>query len=175
MNNTIFILLFRLMHIIGGGLWFGVAVFYLFFIHPSVQSIGPASAQFTQTLNNRKKYPLFMSIITTATIFSGIALYWISSGGFNFGWIQSDPGIGYSLGALAGISAFFIGGFGISSAAGALGALKKEIVSKENEPNNQQALLLNKLEKKLLRIEIADFIFLAAAMIFMATARYWNF
>ena len=40
----------RLIHIIAGALWIGAAIVYLFYIKPSVKSIGPMGPQFMEFL-----------------------------------------------------------------------------------------------------------------------------
>jgi len=66
---TIYLLnLLRLVHVVAGILWAGAAISYLFFVKPSVQSIGAAGPQFMQSLMERRKYPLFMVSMSLLTV-----------------------------------------------------------------------------------------------------------
>jgi uncharacterized membrane protein len=174
MNNYLLILL-RIVHIFAGGLWIGAAISYLFFIKPSVKAIGPAGPQFMQNLAERRKYPVFMISTSLLTVLAGGILYWFSSGGFNAAWIDSGPGIGFTIGSLAALVAFLVGNFGIGPTAAQMGALGQQIGASGGGPSPEQISALQALEKKLSNAERIDFVMLVIAMLTMATARYWTF
>lgn len=173
--NIYLIYLLRLIHIVAGILWAGAAISYLFFIKPSVKSIGAAGPQFMQSLMERRRYPLFMVATSLLTVLAGGILYWFSSGGFNAAWIVSGPGIGFTIGSLAALVAFLVGNFGIGPTAAQLGALGQQIGASGGSPTPEQISVLRFLEKKLSRAELIDFVMLVIAMVTMATARYWTF
>lgn len=174
MNVYLFVFL-RAIHIIAGALWIGAAVFYLFFIKPSVKSIGPAGPQFMQNMAERRRYPLFMVSVSLLTVLAGGVLYLNASGGLNLSWIKTGPGIGFTSGALAALGAFFVGNFGIGPTATRMGALGQQIAASGGPPTTEQLNSLGSLERRLAQAEAIDFILLTFAMLAMVTARYWGF
>lgn len=57
--NAYMLILLRLIHVFAGALWVGAAISYLFFVKPTVRSIGPGGPQFMQNLTTRARYWLF--------------------------------------------------------------------------------------------------------------------
>jgi uncharacterized membrane protein len=173
--NIYLILLLRLIHIVAGILWGGAAVYYLFFVKPSVKAIGAAGPQFMQHLAERRKLPLFMVGTSLLTVLAGGVLYWSSSGGFNAAWIASGPGIGFTIGSVAALVAFLFGNFGIGPTSAQMGALGGQIAASGKGPTPEQVAKMQALEKRLNFAEQVDFIMLVISMLTMATARYWTF
>lgn len=173
--NTYLLIALRLFHVVAGTLWVGAAISYLFFVKPTVRSIGPAGPQFMQNLAARARYPMFMATISLLTVLAGGALYLNTSGGFNALWLTSGPGIGFTIGSAAGVIAFLVGTFGIGPTAGAMGALGAKIAQAGGPPSPEQLNALHSLEKRLNRVEVIDFVMLALSILTMATARYWDF
>lgn len=173
--NTYLIIFLRIVHVFAGALWIGAAISYLFFFKPSVKAIGPAGPQFMRTLAERRKYPLFMVSTSLLTVLAGGVLYLYASGGFKPSWIQTGPGLGFTIGSLAALVAFVVGNFGIGPTAARMGALGQQIGASGGAPTPEQIGILQALEKKLSRAELIDFVTLIIAMGTMATARYWTF
>lgn len=173
--NVYLLIFLRIVHIIAGVLWGGAAVSYLFFVKPSVQSLGTAGPQFMENLTARRRYPLFMVSASLLTVLAGGALFWNSSGGFNMTWIKTGPGIGFTIGSLAALVAFFVGSFGIGPTSAQLSALGQQIDSSDRPPSQELISKVQVLERKLNRTEWIDFAMLVVAMLTMATARYWVF
>lgn len=173
--NLYLILLFRLVHVVAGILWGGAAIYYVFFVKPSVAAIGAAGPQFMHNLMERRKLPAFMLSTSLLTVLAGGLLYWSSSGGFNIAWITSGPGLGFTIGSLAALVAFLFGTFVIGPTSGQLGGLGAQIAASGKGPTSDQAARMQALEQRLIFAERVDFIMLAVAMLTMATARYWTF
>lgn len=173
--NIYLLNLFRLIHVVAGILWAGAAISYIFFVKPSVQSIGVAGPQLMHHLMQRRKYPAFMMGTSLLTILAGVPLLWFISGGLNLRWITSGPGLGFTIGSLAALIAFFVGGIGIGPTSEKMVALGKQIVASDKGPLPEQIDQMQALEKRLSLAERIDFIMLAIAMLTMATARYWAF
>jgi uncharacterized membrane protein len=173
--NVFLLIVLRLVHVVAGILWGGAAVYYLFFVKPSVKAIGAVGPQFMQNLMERRKLPIFMMSTSLLTVLAGGILFWFSSGGFTAAWITSGPGIGFTIGSLAALVAFLVGTFGIGPTSAQIGALGGQIAASGNGPTPQQAVKMQTLEKRLSFVEQIDFIMLVIAMLTMATARYWSF
>lgn len=173
--NIYLLNLLRFTHVVAGILWAGASIFYLFFIKPSVKSIGAAGPQFMQSLTQRRKFPIFMVTTSLLTVLAGGALYWIISGGLTLAWAKTGPGLGFTIGSVAALIAFFLGTFGIGPTSGQIGALGGQIAASGQGPTPQQASTLRGLEKKLNTIENVEFVLLVISLVTMATARYWIF
>lgn len=172
--NIVILNLLRLVHIFAGALWAGAAVVYLFFIKPSVKSIGPAGPQFMQSLTERRRYPLFMVGVSLLTVVAGGALYLYASGSFNPTWVTSGPGIGFTIGSLAALVAFLVGTFMIGPISARMGALGQQLAG-GGPPDSGIIEELHALEKRLSIAENIDIIMLTVSLLTMATARYWVF
>lgn len=173
--NIYFILFLRIIHIVAGVLWVGSAILYLFFVEPTVKSIGVAGPQFVQHFVTKQRYPLYMNTISLLTILAGALLFWNTSGGLQTAWLKTGPGWGFTIGSAVGIAVYFLGFFMLKPRGERLGALGKEIGMSGGAPNSAQAAELNKLGQEISKIERLDFIMLAVALLIMATARYWSF
>lgn len=173
--NIFLLNLFRFLHVVAGILWAGASIFYLFFIKPSVKSIGPAGPQFMQNLSQRRKFPIFMMITSLLTVLAGGALYWYLAGGLSLEWAKTGPGLGFTIGSVAALIAFFLGSLGIGPTSGQIGALGGKIAASGQGPTPQQARELQTLESKLSVIENIEFVLLVISLLTMATARYWTF
>jgi hypothetical protein len=173
--NIYLILILRLVHIFAGVLWVGAAILYFAYLTPTVKSIGPAGGKFMHDFVERRRFPIYMTIMSLLTILSGVPLYLFASGGLRFNWIMSGPGLGYTIGSVAPLIAFFIGFFMISPRAKRMGALGKEIGANGGNPDPMQAAELQKLDQESSRLERLEFVLLSISMITMATARYWIF
>lgn len=91
----LYLTVLRVIHIVAGTLWVGSAVFYLFFVEPTVKSLGPAAPQFMQTLIEKRRYPMFMNAASMLTIAAGGC----STGAPRAAWPGSGslPGRGWAL------------------------------------------------------------------------------
>lgn len=173
--NIYLLNLLRIIHVVAGILWAGAAISYLFFVKPSVKSIGAVGPQFMQSLMQRRKYPIFMMSTSLLTVLAGGALYWFFSGGLNPAYIKSGMGLGFTIGSVASLVAFLVGTFGIGPTSGQMSALGGQIVASGGAPTPEQVTKMQTLEKRLNLAEWTDFVMLVIAMLTMATARYWNF
>lgn len=173
--SLIYLNLIRLVHVFGGVLWAGSAIFYLFFVKPSVKAIGPAGPKFIQELIEKRRYSQYMGGVSLLTGVSGLLLYWNTSGGLNLNWVKTGPGLGFTIGAVIAFAVFLLGLLVLKPRAERLGALGKEIGMAGGSPNPQQKAEFHGLEKSLAIIEWVDVSLLAVALVAMATARYWVF
>jgi uncharacterized membrane protein len=171
----LYLTILRVIHIVAGTLWVGSAVFYLFFVEPTVKSLGPAAPQFMQTLIEKRRYPMFMNAASILTIAAGALLYWSASGSLAWSWITSGPGLGFTVGSLTAIVVFGIGFFMIRPRAERMGALSQAIRAASGPPTATQTAELHTLGEEMTRIERVDVILLSISLVLMATARYWYF
>lgn len=172
--SAVFLFL-RIVHVFGSVLWVGSAISYMFFVQPSVKSIGPAGGKFMQHFIGKARYPFFMNTVSMATILSGAFLYVFASGGMQTGWILSGPGIGFTIGSVVGILVWFVGFLMIRPRAERLGALGREISTQGGPPTPEQGVEMARIEAEMGKIDRVEFVMLSLALLTMGTARYWNF
>jgi hypothetical protein len=173
--NIYLLNLLRVTHVVAGILWAGAAITYLFFVKPSVKAIGVIGPQIMQNMTQRRKYPIFMMITSLLTVIAGGVLYWSFSGGINLAWVATGPGIGFTIGSVAALVAFFLGAMGIGATAGQIEALGVQIATSGRGPTPEQAGKLHALETKVSALENVEFVLLVISLVTMATARYWIF
>jgi hypothetical protein len=127
-----------------------------------------------QNMTQRRRYPIFMMVTSLLTVLAGGALYWMLAGGLTLAWAATGPGLGFTIGSVAALLAFFLGALGIGPTSGQIGALGGQIAAGQG-PTQQQIARMRGLEKKLSTFENTEFILLVIALVTMATARYWVF
>ncbi|MBZ0283419.1 MAG: hypothetical protein K8L97_21975 [Anaerolineae bacterium] len=169
------LLLFRAVHIVAGALWAGTAIFYFFLVEPAAKTLGPDGPKFMQALIQKRRYPLYMNVSSALTIVAGALLYWNMSGGLQLLWIQSGPGLGFTIGSIAAIGAYLVGFFMLRPRGERLGKLGQQITMSGSTPDPAQAAELQKLDQEIRAIERFDVILLTISLLTMATARYWVF
>lgn len=167
--------LMRVVHIFAGVLWVGAAFLFLFFISPSVKATGPDGQKFMQYFVVRKKYPMFMATVAILTVVAGAVLLWRDAGGDLFGWMQTGPGLGFTIGSVAAIIVIPLGFFLLGPRTDRIGRLAAEIEAAGGPPSQDKLAEIEKLDKELHTLEWIDFILLAISLVTMATARYWLF
>jgi len=173
--STTLTIVLRLVHVVGGILWGGGAIAYLFFVKPAAQTLGSSAPEFMQALVERRKYPLFMQVASGLTIVAGAILFWQTSAGLNPVWLKSATGIGFTTGAGAALIAFLAGNTVVAPATRALGRIGQQIATSGKPPTPDQAHQLQGIQNRIAAAERITFIMLAIAMAAMATARYWSF
>ena len=173
--NIYLLILLRAIHIFAGVLWVGSAIFFLFFVEPTIKSFGPSGQQFMQRLISRQRYPQYMGMVSLLTVLAGGALLWISSGGLRAGYFRSGPGIGFTIGSVVGIGVFLMGMFMMKPIGDRMGELGQEIGRSGGPPSPAQAAELRQLDTRLTTLERIDFVLLSISLLTMATARFWVF
>lgn len=168
-------LFLRVFHIVAGVLWAGAAIVYITHVKPSVQLIGPAGPIFMQAYIGRRKYPLFMQVNSLLCVSAGALLFWFASGRLSSVWLSSGPGIGFTIGSVAGLLSFILGAAFIGPRAGRMGRLGAAIAAAGGPPSAEQAAEMHRLEAQIGRLESIEFALLVVALVTMATARYWFF
>ncbi len=116
-----------------------------------------------------------MAVSSVLTILAGSLLYWHTSGGLNFNWITSGPGLILSLGAVLGLIALSLGLFIIAPTAKRLMALGQTIQATGGPPLPEQMSQLHFLEARLSQVGKSEFVLMLGSLLTMAMARYWLF
>jgi len=161
----------RLLHIVGGVFWVGTAIFSRFFLFPTMAATAESGQAFMRHLTTKAGLTARVTLASYLTVISGAILYWIDSQGFTSAWQTSGAGLGFGLGALAGLVGF---GFGqiVGRNASIIGKLSSQI---HGAPTPEQTAALDQARRKMNSASATSTAFLIASLVFMATARYWLF
>lgn len=101
------ILTLRLVHILAGTLWVGIAAFNPFFLMPALQEAGPEAGKVMIVLQRRGLMTL-LPVLALFNIVSGLGLLWLVSGR-SPDFFTSPAGHTLSMGAALALVAFVIG------------------------------------------------------------------
>lgn len=173
--DILWVNLMRVVHIFAGVLWVGAAFLFLFYITPSVKATAPEGQKFLQHFLVRQKYPKFMGIVSALTVLAGAVLLWRDASSDFLGWVQTGPGLGFTIGSVAALIVVPIGFLLMSPRGERIGQLSAQIQTAGGPPDPEQLAELEKLDKELHTLEWIDFILLTISLVTMATARYWLF
>lgn len=108
-----------------------------------------------------------MTITGLTTVLAGVVLYGIDSNWFQSAWMMTGTGIGFGIGAVAGITAFIFG-IMLGNANGALAALGAQI---QGKPTAEQLNALQTLLKRQAMASQGNLIFIFISIFMMASAR----
>lgn len=162
----------RLIHIFGGVFWVGAGLLVIGVVLPFAQTAGPDGMKFVQGFVGRSRYVTLMSVASLLVTLTGLVMYIRVSGGFQPVWILTGPGIGFTIGSIAGILAL-LEGYAIHRPISArLKALGQEIASAGGPPNAKQAEELKSLQVRMGHANQLSAILLITAAVFMAISRY---
>ena len=161
-------LLFRLLHVFAGVLWVGGVVLIALFVQPTVRAIGPAGGQFMGHLLTQTRIAGYFPAVAGLNVLAGLFLFWrnVSAGG---GWAGSRSGMTYSIGALAAIIAFLVGGVLIGKS---MGEIAKILRASGGPPQGEAATQLAAYQARIQRGTKIVLPLLIIAVIAMAIGRY---
>lgn len=167
-----FIVILRLIHILGGVFWVGSAVFSGFFVFPAVDATGNAGKKFLEYMVTKARVATRIAIAAVLTVLAGGWLYWIDSAGFTSGWINSGAGLGFGIGGVLGLIGFVTGGLGSRDRASFTKLIADAL---DGKPTAEQMEQIQKLQTRSNRWGLISNVALILALACMATARYWRF
>lgn len=167
---TLAVSIARILHIIAGIIWAGGAITMNMVIGPAIGATGDAGKQFAGHLMTKTIFSRLMAASAGTTVLAGAFLYGVNSNWFSSAWIFSGPGIGFGIGALVGITAFFMGMI-TGNTNRALARLGGQI---QGKPTPEQASQLQALQKKAAFLGPANTICIFVSIFFMASARFFG-
>jgi uncharacterized membrane protein len=170
-----YMLVFRVVHIVGGIFWVGSAFFVTVFLEPTVGELGPAAGPVMTHLMERRKVGQIITGIGAFTVIGGLFLYWRDWHTYaSFGdWIGSAFGAVLTVGAVAAIAALAVGSAGIPPTINQMNALGKEMAEAGGPPPPEKMATMASLQHRLKVISRTDLVLLTIAIFCMATAQYW--
>jgi uncharacterized membrane protein len=156
-----------LLHVAFAIFWAGGAVAVGLFVIPSVFEAGPGGGPVMAGILKRR-FPIVMTVSGAVVVLTGLRLYSILVSG---AWIATPQGIVLTLGALAGLGAFFVGIFVQKPTAERLGALAAQVAAAGKPPTPDQSAELDRLRTKLAKVAKVTAWHLIVAAVLMASHR----
>lgn len=102
----VYVIVLRLLHVVGGLFWAGSALYATWFVQPAAQATGETGGVFMRYLMGETKLPVFMGASAVSTLVSGVLLYWHDFGAvvpFNRNMAA------YAVGGVAAILVWLVG------------------------------------------------------------------
>jgi uncharacterized membrane protein len=164
---TLIFSILRVAHIVSGILWAGGALALTLFVAPTMSATGDVGKQFAGHLMTKTRFTIYMTVTGLTTVLAGSVLYGIDSNWFQSAWMKTGTGIGFGIGAAAGITAFVFG-YLLGNANTALAALGAQI---QGKPTAEQMTALQSLLKQQKMASQWNMIFMFIAIVMMASAR----
>jgi uncharacterized membrane protein len=168
-------LVLRFIHIVASVCWAGGGFIFFLFVEPTAKAMAPTGMQFVQYMVVKRRFSIFMVISSTLTVLTGALLLWKDAGGQWLAFMQTGPGLGFTLGSVVGILVYFIGMFGVNPRAKKMAKIGGEIQAAGGRPTPEQGAELQKLDKEMSTLGLLDFVLVALSLALMASARYWLF
>ena len=104
----VLLVVLRLVHVVFGAIWVGMAVFASMFLGPAIEDTGPEGGKVMAALQRRGLMTL-LPLLGLGTLISGLWLYWRMSAGLHPGVLTSPVGLAFGFGGLAAVAAFVLG------------------------------------------------------------------
>ena len=158
----------RLIHIVAGVFWAGSALMLTLIILPGMRKSGPGGERALPMAHISQA----LSIAGLLTTVAGLLLYYLLSR-FSWAWIASPPGIGFTIGALAGTAAFLLGLLSTGPAGKKMGHLAGQMQAAGGPPKPEQLAVLERLRSKLATIGTWSTVLTTVALVLMSVARYF--
>ena len=169
------VIVLRLLHIVSGVLWVGAAFAFFLYVVPSSKALGPdRHGAFIEQMIKVRRFPRYVITAGAITVLAGAALYWIDSDGFTSAWLRTPTGIGFSIGAVAGIASFALGPVAIAPTIAKLEAVGDRLKAEGRPPTPEEGATLQALDRRMTTIGRVDLVLLSVAVAFMATSRYFG-
>jgi len=160
----------RFLHIVAGIIWGGGAIMMNLVFGPAIGATGDAGRQFAGHLMTKTSFSKIMLGSGLLTVLAGSWMYGIKSNWFSSGWMMSGQGMGFGIGAVAGIIALVFG-FMIGNTNGALAALGAQI---QGKPTDEQMAQMGELRKRQIFVTVGNTVFILVSIVLMASARFFG-
>ena len=150
-------ILFRATHVPAAIIWAGGAIFFSYYVEPTLAKLGPNAQPFADEIINKRKAPVFFAIAATLTVVGGAFLYIKDAGGLQL-W-TSPSGWVFTIGAVCGIIAWASGFILLGPAVKKVGEIGAEMQAAQD---------------RVRQIGQIDTWLIIIAIFTMATARYFG-
>lgn len=169
-----YVIVLRIIHILGGVFWAGGAFALIGFVSPAAAQAGPAGAKFMQRLNMGTRWNMGISAAAGLAILSGLLLYWRASGGLRPEWLSTGTGITFTIGGLSAVIAMGVG-IQVGGVSRRMAELGQQIEAAGGPPSPENAAKLAAFQARLQSLGTLTAVLLVITVLAMAGARYVSF
>lgn len=173
--TSTYMLVFRILHIMGAIAWGGSVFLLVLFIQPSAKAIGPAGAPFMREMLYTRRLVDWVLRLAGITIVAGGFLYWHdwqlfgSLGDF----LGSAFGLWLTIGAISALIAVGIGLFATRPTLQKSFDVGAKIAQAGDQPPPELVQELQALQARGRMLAKWNLAFITIAAFAMSTARYW--
>jgi len=170
-----YMLVFRVLHIVGGVLWVGSTFLFTAFVGRAAAAVGPAAGPMLHQLVVEQKVTKAITGISVVTVAAGGFAYWhdLQIAGSLGDFVGTDFGLALTIGAVLGIIAMFWGFFQVGEKVEAMVAFAGNALTAEGHPPPEFVTEMDRRGAQLRTNGIVDLLLQLGAVIAMSTARYW--
>jgi uncharacterized membrane protein len=167
-----FLLLLRLLHVVGGVLWVGGVCALAWFVVPTVQLEGEHGVRFASRMMLERKLSQWLSHFAGMAILSGIVLYWRATAGTDGAFARSPAGMVFGVGGTLALAAM-VTGLTMGTATGRkMGSMRARLVAESRAPTTEEGAELARLAARNARGARITAVLLVLAAAAMGVARY---
>ena len=171
--TSIYMLVFRVVHIAASIAWAGSVFLFVIFVQPSSAAIAPAGAPFMAELLGRRRLVDRLIAMGSVTVIGGLFLYWHDAEALGLAeFAQTTFGTWLTIGALAAIAALAIGIFGTRPRVMRMLSIGSQAAA-AGGPTPEQAKEIGGLQGQLKVLARTSLSLIGVAVFTMSTARYW--
>jgi len=169
-----YVIVLRIIHILGGVFWAGGAFALVGFISPAAAQAGPAGGKFMQRLTLGTRWITAVSAAAGLAILTGLLLYWRASGGLRPEWLSTGTGITFTIGGLSALIAMGVG-IQVGGLSRRMAELGQKIEAAGGPPSPENAAQLAAFQARLQSLGSLTTVLLVITVLAMASARYISF
>ena len=170
-----YMIVFRILHILGGVIWVGSTFLLTVFIGPAASEVGPSAGPLMHTLVVDRRVTQAITTIAIVTVAAGVFVYWhnVQVAGSLGDFVGTDFGLVLTIGAVSGIAAAFWGSLLVGRKIDHLVEFTDRPIPVEGPPPAEVVAELERRGAELKRNGIVDLLLQLIAVLAMSTARYW--
>jgi uncharacterized membrane protein len=168
-----YLLVLRFIHIVASVCWAGGGFIFFLFIEPTAKALAPTGREFVHYMVVKRRFSIFMVISSTLTVLTGALLIWQHASSNWLSYVHSGPGLVFTIGSVVGTLVYFVGMLGVNPRAKRMAEIGKQIQAAGGPPTPEQGAELQKLDREMATLGLADFLLVALSLALMASARYW--
>lgn len=172
---SVYMLVFRVLHIMLAVAWGGAVFLLVFFLQPTAKAVGPAAGPFMGELLGVRRLTDWLLRIAWGAIIAGGFMYWhdLQAYGGLGDFLGEAFGLWLTLGAVAALVAVGIGMFLTAPTLKRMLAIGGQIAQAEGPPPAELVQELGAVQAKGRALAKWNFAMVAFAAFAMSTARYW--
>ncbi len=136
----------RAIHLLGGLVWAGFAIFLGAYLLPAFKEAGPGAAGPVMAAVMKRRFVLVMNLAGFASVLSGIRLYMLV---FSSAWLTTPGGLCLTAGAVLGLGGMVIGSVVSRPTSVKIAALQAAIAAQGGKPTPEQVAEMPKLSAKM--------------------------